>query len=519
MIKVKTLTGKEIEIDIEPGDTIERIKERVEEKEGIPPVQQRWVGPPRARRTCRDPARRQPAWAACQAWQAGRGGAGPGPGPGPAAAGPRPPPGAAGRGRVGGRVAHRPPPPCTCSLIFAGKQMSDEKTARDFNIEGGSVLHLVGGCSRGDGGGGGRGQAQAAQFTHAGQGRCGPGAAMHCQPCCWKQRQQACAGRSGAWHVCVREGPGTQAGRSAALRRPRAKPLHATRSALRPLPCCRCWPCVAAATEEAGLECVGRRAVPAGSSDGAVLGGPPRGNRGSWARPASAHAGAQRSRRPPAPTCNQTMNATALHRRQPAPAKVPAASKTNKTWKTAAHTLPGPTLAPHCTPGGKRTRARFQEDDNTDTQHAAHTHMPYAPLTVCCYKKWPRQCSPPPPPPPPRAGGARCARCNGWLVAGAGAAGRPTGGTKFFPARAARSARAVCQACSSWATGCCGFMQDAMWCPCCGGRLTPGCRRPARPTPRARCGTLQPCPWCRWRRSGGTRGRRPGRTGSAGPRS
>jgi ubiquitin-like protein Nedd8 len=43
MIKVKTLTGKEIEIDIEPSDSIERIKERVEEKEGIPPVQQRCV--------------------------------------------------------------------------------------------------------------------------------------------------------------------------------------------------------------------------------------------------------------------------------------------------------------------------------------------------------------------------------------------------------------------------------------------------------------------------------------------
>merc|ERR1739845_86337 len=69
MIKVKTLTGKEIEIDIELTDTVERIKERVEEKEGIPPVQQR--------------------------------------------------------------------------LIFAGKQMNDEKTAKDYNIEGGSVLHLV----------------------------------------------------------------------------------------------------------------------------------------------------------------------------------------------------------------------------------------------------------------------------------------------------------------------------------------------------------------------------------------
>lgn len=69
MIKVKTLTGKEIEIDIEPTDTIDRIKERVEEKEGIPPVQQR--------------------------------------------------------------------------LIYAGKQLADDKTAKDYNIEGGSVLHLV----------------------------------------------------------------------------------------------------------------------------------------------------------------------------------------------------------------------------------------------------------------------------------------------------------------------------------------------------------------------------------------
>ena len=69
IIKVKTLTGKEIEIDIEPTDSVERIKERVEEKEGIPPVQQR--------------------------------------------------------------------------LIFGGKQMNDEKIAKDYNIEGGSVLHLV----------------------------------------------------------------------------------------------------------------------------------------------------------------------------------------------------------------------------------------------------------------------------------------------------------------------------------------------------------------------------------------
>ncbi|XP_054011034.1 NEDD8 [Hylaeus anthracinus] len=92
LIKVKTLTGKEasnsqmmfnfdnhykywyrrflqIEIDIEPTDKVERIKERVEEKEGIPPPQQR--------------------------------------------------------------------------LIFSGKQMNDEKTAHDYKVQGGSVLHLV----------------------------------------------------------------------------------------------------------------------------------------------------------------------------------------------------------------------------------------------------------------------------------------------------------------------------------------------------------------------------------------
>ncbi|KAG0143580.1 hypothetical protein CROQUDRAFT_96077 [Cronartium quercuum f. sp. fusiforme G11] len=76
-IKVKTLTGKEIELDIEPEDLISTVKERVEEKEGIPPSQQR--------------------------------------------------------------------------LIYSGKQMADDKTVKELNIEGGSVLHLVlalrGGCS------------------------------------------------------------------------------------------------------------------------------------------------------------------------------------------------------------------------------------------------------------------------------------------------------------------------------------------------------------------------------------
>ncbi|XP_064398251.1 NEDD8 isoform X1 [Halichondria panicea] len=86
LIKVKTLTGKEIDIDIEPTDKVERIKERVEEKEGIPPPQQR-------------------------------------------------------------SVYYYHILLCDCfslyRLIFSGKQMNDEKTAADYKIQGGSVLHLV----------------------------------------------------------------------------------------------------------------------------------------------------------------------------------------------------------------------------------------------------------------------------------------------------------------------------------------------------------------------------------------
>ncbi|KAI0990571.1 hypothetical protein GJ496_008761 [Pomphorhynchus laevis] len=43
LLKVKTLTGQEVEIDVDPTDRIERIKEIVEEKEGIPPIQQRLI--------------------------------------------------------------------------------------------------------------------------------------------------------------------------------------------------------------------------------------------------------------------------------------------------------------------------------------------------------------------------------------------------------------------------------------------------------------------------------------------